>query len=48
MILRIAYKTLVNIETTIFIICGIGLVIAAVINANELLRRIGLPSWKER
>lgn len=47
MILRIAYKTLVNIETAIFIICGIGLVVAAVINANALMEKIGFPSWKE-
>lgn len=47
MILRIAYKTLLNIELVIAIICGIGIVIAGVINANALMKKIGFPTWKE-
>ena len=47
MILIIAYNTLVDIGTVISIICFIGLVIAAVINANVLMNKIGFPTWKE-
>ena len=47
MILRIAYKTLVNIETALFIASGILIVIAGVINANALMNKIGFPTWKE-
>ncbi len=47
MVLLMTYKTLVNIEAILFVIAGILLVIGAVINANELSRRIGLPTWKE-
>lgn len=47
MVLLMTYKTLVNIQTGLFIASGILIVIAGVINANGLSRRIGLPTWKE-
>ena len=47
MILLAAHQGLVDFLTVVFIICGIGLVIAAVIDNNALMRSIGFPTWKE-
>ena len=47
MVLLAAHQGLVDFLTVVFIICGIGLVIAAVIDNNTLMRSIGFPTWKE-
>ena len=47
MILLSAHQNLVDFLTVVFIISGILIVIAAVGNANLLMRSIGFPTWKE-
>ncbi len=47
MILTITYNQLVDFGVVAFIIAGVLIVWAAVVNVNELSKRVGEPTLKE-